>query len=250
MPIRRRIAFSIVTAAALGVAAASAWAQRAGGAAPHWIAIRAGRLFDGRSTTLATNQVILIDGDRIVAVGANLAIPDGATIVDLSRATVLPGMIDTHIHLFDQQNGQSVTARAAVAISNAAKTLNAGFTTAVDLDSRGGYGTVDIRDAINKGVVPGPRLQVAGPSLNQRASAAYPTGREGLTEDKNLNSPWLARAAVREAKLHGVDWVKIYTTQDFVGAEYRVFKPDGMLVNSPSLTLEEGQAVVSEAERL
>jgi imidazolonepropionase-like amidohydrolase len=65
-----------------------------------------------------------------------------------------------------------------------------------------------------------------------------------------VNSPWLARAAVREAKLHGVDWVKIYTTQDFVGAEYRVFKPDGMLVNSPSLTLEEVQAVVNEAHRL
>ncbi|HEY6176898.1 MAG TPA: amidohydrolase family protein [Kofleriaceae bacterium] len=250
MPIRRRIAFSIVTAAALGVAAASAWAQPAGGAAPHWIAIRAGRLFDGRSTTLATNQVILIDGDRIVAVGANLAIPDGATIVDLSRATVLPGMIDTHIHLFDQQNGQSVTARAAVAISHAAKTLHAGFTTAVDLDSRGGYGTVDIRDAINKGIIPGPRLQVAGPSLNQRATAPYPSLHEGLTEDKNLNSPWLARAAVREAKLHGVDWVKIYTTQDFVGAEYRVFRPDGKLVNSPSLTLEEVEAVVNEAHRL
>ena len=249
-PIRSRIALLIVAAATIAVGATPAWAQPASGGGQRWTAIRAGRLFDGRSTTLATNQVILIEGDRIAAVGANLPIPNGATIIDLSHATVLPGMIDTHIHLFDQQNGQSATSRAAVAISHAAKTLNAGFTTAVDLDSRGGYGTVDIRDAINKGVIPGPRLQVAGPSLNQRASAAYPSGHEGLTEDKNLNSPWLARAAVREAKLHGVDWVKIYTTQDFVGAEYRVFKPDGMLVNSPSLTLEEVQAVVSEAHRL
>jgi len=252
MPIRSRIALSAVTVAALG--AGVAWAQPAsvaGGA--RWTAIRAGRLFDGKSTTLATNQVILIEGDRIAAVGANLPIPSGATIIDLSRATVLPGMIDTHIHLYDQQNGQSVTSRAAVAIANAAKTLNAGFTTAVDLDSRGGYGTVDIRDAINKGIIPGPRLQVAGPSLNQRGTAPYPSllppFHEGMTEDKNLNSPWLARAAVREAKLHGVDWVKIYTTQDFVGAEYRVFKPDATLVNSPSLTLEEVQAVVHEAHR-
>src|ERR1044071_3246291 len=249
-PTRSRIALLIVAAVAIGVGDTPAWAQPASGGGQRWTAIRAGRLFDGRSTTLATNQVILIEGDRIAAVGANLPIPNGATIIDLSHATVLPGLIDTHIHLFDQQNGQSVTARAAVAISNAAKTLNAGFTTAVDLDSRGGYGTVDIRDAINKGIIPGPRLQVAGPSLNQRATAPYPSLHEGLTEDKNLNSPWLARAAVREAKLHGVDWVKIYTTQDFVGAEYRVFKPDGMLVNSPSLTEDEVMAVVDEAHRL
>jgi len=255
-PIRWRIARWVarigVTAVALGVAGGVVWAQPAAGA--HWTAIRAGRLFDGNAATLATDQVILIEGDRIAAVGPNLVIPGGATVIDLSHATVLPGMIDTHIHLYDQQNGQSATTRAAVAIGNAAKTLNAGFTTAVDLDSRGGYGTVDIRDAINKGIIPGPRLQVAGPALNQRAATAYPSllgaFHEGLTEDKNLNSPWLGRAAVREAKLHGVDWIKIYTTQDFVGAEYHVFKPDGSLVNSPSLTLEEVQAVVTEAHRL
>src|SRR5262249_54780385 len=227
MPTQQRIALLVVVATALGAAGASAWAQPAAPGARRMIAIRAGRLFDGKSAALATNQVILIEGDRIVAVGANLTIPDGATIVDLSRATVLPGMIDTHIHLFDQQNGQSVTARAAVAISNATKTLHAGFTTAVDLDSRGGYGTVDIREAIYKGNTPGPRLQGSGPPLTQGAPPPYPSLapplHEGLTEDKNLNSPWLGRAAVREAKLHGVDWVKIYTTQDFVGAEYRVF---------------------------
>jgi imidazolonepropionase-like amidohydrolase len=255
MTIASKIARSVATVGAIAACAALASAQPASvGAGQRWTAIRAGRLFDGRSPTLATNQVILIEGDRIAAVGANLAIPGGATVIDLSHATVLPGMIDTHVHLYDQQNGQSITARAAVAIANAAKTLNAGFTTAVDLDSRGGYGTVDIRDAINKGIIPGPRLQVAGPALNQRGATAYPSllppFQEGLTEDKNLNSPWLGRAAVREAKLHGVDWIKIYTTQDFVGAEYRVFKPDGTLVNSPSLTLEEVQAVVTEAHRL
>ena len=216
MPIQSRIAVSAAAAAtvALGVVAAVASAQAVpAAAAPRWTAVRAGRMFDGRSARLATNQVILIEGDRIAAVGANLAIPAGAAVIDLSRATVLPGMIDTHIHLFDQQNGQSATARAAVAIGHAARTLDAGFTTAVDLDSRGGYGTVDIRDAINKGIIPGPRLQVAGPSLNQRGAAPYPSAREGLTEDKNLNSPWLARAAVREAKLHGVDWVKAHSDE-------------------------------------
>jgi hypothetical protein len=145
-PIRWRIAIALATAAAVGVGAPPASAQPAsGGGGPRWTAIRAGRVFDGKSSSFATNQVILIEGDRIAAIGANLAIPSGAALIDLSHATVLPGMIDTHIHLYDQQNGQSVTARAAVAIGNAAKTLNAGFTTAVDLDSRGGYGTVDIR---------------------------------------------------------------------------------------------------------
>ena len=91
------------------------------------------------------------------------------------------------------------------------------------------------------------------PSISE-APLSYPSllppFQEGPTEGKNVNSPWLARAAVREAKLHGVDWIKIYTTEDFVGSEYRVFKPDGTLVNSPSLTLEEVQAIVDEAHRL
>ena len=105
-----------------------------------------------------------------------------------------------------------------------------------------------------RAIIPGPRLQVSGPAINQRGATAYPSllppFQEGPTEGKNVNSPWLARAAVREAKLHGVDWIKIYTTEDFVGSEYRVFKPDGTLVNSPSLTLEEVQAIVDEAHRL
>jgi len=174
MPIHSRIALSAIAVAALGIAAAGAWAQPASVAGgPRWTAIRAGRLFDGKSPTLATNQVILIEGDRIAAVGANLPIPSGATIIDLSHATVLPGMIDTHIHLYDQQNGQSVTSRAAVAIANAAKTLNAGFTTAVDLDSRGGYGTVDIRDAINKGLIPVPDCR--SPGRRSTSAARLPT---------------------------------------------------------------------------
>src|SRR5256886_8390447 len=100
----------------------------------------------------------------------------------------------------------------------------------------------------------GPRMQVVGQSINQRATNIYPDLQslryyEGFTENKNVNSPWLARAAVREAKVHGVDWVKIYTTQDFVGPVH-MWKSDATLVNSPSLTLEEVQAVVDEAHRL
>jgi imidazolonepropionase-like amidohydrolase len=122
------------------------------------------------------------------------------------------------------------------------------------MDSRGGFNTVDLREAINSGILQGPRMQVVGQSLNQRASNYYRDSEsvrflEGLTENKNVNSPWLARTAVREAKLHGVDWVKIYTTQDFVGSMH-MWKPDATLIASPSLTFEEVEAVVDEAHRL
>jgi imidazolonepropionase-like amidohydrolase len=217
------------------------------------VAIRAGRLFDSRSGTLVANQIVLIRGDRIADVGPSVAIPPEARVIDLSAATVLPGMIDAHVHVYPPDE-LSQSTRTIVAVANAQADLEAGFTTVLDMDSRGGYGTVDLRNAINRGVLLGPRMQVVGQSLNQRATTSYPAFferfQDRFTESKNPNSPWLARAAVREAKLHGVDWVKIYTTQDFVGDEYSVFKPDGTLVNSPSLTEEEVMAVVDEAHRL
>jgi imidazolonepropionase-like amidohydrolase len=217
------------------------------------IAVRAGRLFDSRSGSLAVNQIVLIRGDRIVDVGPSVTIPPEARVIDLSSSTVMPGMIDAHVHVYPPDE-LSQSTRTIVAVANAQADLEAGFTTVLDMDSRGGYGTVDLRNAINRGVLMGPRMQVVGQSLNQRATTSYPSFferfQDRFTESKNPNSPWLARAAVREAKLHGVDWVKIYTTQDFVGDEYSVFKPDGTLVNSPSLTEEEVMSVVDEAHRL
>jgi len=217
------------------------------------IAVRAGRLFDSRTGTMLTNQIVLVRGDRIVDVGPSAAIPADARVIDLSGATVLPGMIDAHVHVYPADDLSEAT-RTIVAVANAQADLAAGFTAVLDMDSRGGYGTVDLRNAINRGVLLGPRMQVVGQSLNQRAARPYVSFferfQDRFTESKNPNSPWLARAAVREAKLHGVDWVKIYTTQDYVGDEYSVFKPDGTLVNSPSLTEEEVMAVVDEAHRL
>ena len=220
------------------------------------VAIRAGHLFDARTGRMLDNQVVLIKGDRIADVGAEMQIPAAARVLDMSSMTVLPGMIDTHVHV--NSGGNTPTQRALIAMANAQTDLDAGFTTVLDMDSRGGFNTVDLRDAINSGLLQGPRMQVVGQSINQRATNYYPDshpdpqyGRyyEGFTETKNVNSPWLARAAVRENKLHGVDYIKIYTTQDFVGPVH-MWKRDATLINSPSLTLEEVEAIVDEAHRL
>jgi imidazolonepropionase-like amidohydrolase len=218
------------------------------------VAVRAGHLFDARAGTMLSNQTVLISGDRISEVGASVQIPSGAHVLDLSHATVLPGMIDGHVHTNAPQPNESVEHRTMVMIQSAQRDLQAGFTTIVDMDSRGGFGTVELRNAINAGLVQGPRMQVAGQSLNPRAAGptanTVPGFYSGFTEGKNINGPWLARAAVRELKLHGTDWAKIYTTQDFVGDELSEFRPDGSLVATPSLTLEEVDAVVDEAHRM
>ena len=133
--------------------------------------------------------------------------------------------------------------------------MNAGFTTLVDFGARGNYDTIDIRDAIDNGIVQGPRLQVSGPPIDPRAAnpvQAPPTIiGGGMPSDLGVNSPSEAVGAVRKLRQYGVDWIKIYGTQDFVGGRngYRVFRPDGTMVNIPSLTLPEIQAIVDEAHR-
>jgi imidazolonepropionase-like amidohydrolase len=216
------------------------------------VAIRAGQMFDARSGTMLPNQVVVIRGERITDVGPSVQIPAGARVIDLSMATVMPGMIDAHVHV--NTGGASLAMRAITALANAQTDLAAGFTTVLDMDSRGTFYTVELRDAINSGLVQGPRMQVVGQSLNPRATNYYNDSQsvryyEGFTETKNINGPWLARAAVREAKLHGVDYIKIYTTQDFAGTTH-MWNPDGTLVNSPSLTFEVVDAIVDEAHRL
>jgi imidazolonepropionase-like amidohydrolase len=216
------------------------------------VAIRAGQMFDSRSGTMVPSQVVLIRGDRIADVGPAVQIPAGARVIDLGQSTIMPGLIDAHVHV--NTGGASLAMRAITALANAQTDLAAGFTTVADMDSRGGFYTVELRDAINNGLVQGPRMQVVGQSLNQRATNYYNDSQsvrfyEGFTETKNVNGPWLARAAVREAKLHGVDLIKIYTTQDFAGTTH-MWNPDATLVNSPSLSFEEVDAIVDEAHRL
>jgi imidazolonepropionase-like amidohydrolase len=253
---------AVCMAAAIGAAAGPVGSQERGESAPglrkhlappdQVIAIVAGRLFDSKSGAVLHRQIILVKDDRVADVGPAVDIPAGARVIDLGGAMVMPGMIDAHVHVVT--GGATPTQRALIALSNAQLDLEAGFTTIADMDSRGGFNTVDLRDAINSGLVAGPRMQVVGQSINPRAASAYPdpaSGRfyEGFTENKNINSPWLARAAVREAKLHGVDWIKIYTTQDFVGPVH-LWKADATLVNSPSMSDEEVAAIVDEAHRL
>jgi imidazolonepropionase-like amidohydrolase len=217
------------------------------------VAIRAGRLFDSKAGTMSNNQVILIKGDRITDVGAGLAVPQGARVIDLSGGTVLPGMMDTHVHLFGA-NGTS-TERVVQAMVRAQAMLGAGFTTLVDMDSRGGFSTVDIRNLINVGTVQGPRLQVVGQALNPRAGTPYTaTERNGrfnepFVEDKNINSPWLARGAVREAALHGVDMVKYWANMDFRSNELQ-WDRDAKMIAPPSMSKEEMTAIAEEAHQL
>jgi len=236
--------------------------------APQVIAVRAGRLFDPRSGTMLTNQVIVIRGDRIVDVGPSAAIPAGARTVDLSRVTVLPGLIDTHLHVMDGSpliapggpgvgpNGrgpvglnQPLQYRELEALVNAQRDLHAGFTTVVDLMSHGGwYGTAELRDAINTGVVQGPRMQVAGPGIvnTNKANVAFPLlGRQEISNlgAQIANSPWGVREAVREQAHYGVEWIKIYSTEQYT------LNADGTMVNTPTFTLEETQAIVGEAHR-
>jgi imidazolonepropionase-like amidohydrolase len=231
------------------------------------VAIRAGRLFDPKSGTNLTNQVILIKGDRITEVGSNerVQIPQGAMVIDLSRATVLPGLIDRHVHLM-QDREPNDGRQAFIGLNYALRNLNAGFTTLQDMGSAYTYAIVELRDAINKGQVPGPRLQVSGPQIDPRGGSYYaapsvpmPFGRgpgeQSWQLGSNVNGPYLARAAVRERSHYGVDWIKVYDTEDYEGGGYPdppgsgAFTPDGKMINVPSLTLEEDQAIVDEAHR-
>lgn len=238
--------------------------------APPPTVVRAGRLFDARTGTLLTNQVIVISGGRIVDVGANPAIPAGSRVIDLSGKTVLPGLIDTHLHTMTGSplvgpggpgvgpNGpgpggllQPLQYHVLAAGVNAQRDLHAGFTTVVDLMSHGGwYGTVDLKNAINNGVLPGPRMQVAGPGLvsTNKASVYFPLLEAEAGRVSNLgaliaNGVEGVRAAVREQAHFGVDWIKIYSTEAYT------LRPDGTMTHTPTFTLEETQAIVDEAHR-
>src|SRR5713101_44313 len=216
------------------------------------VVIRASQLFDGKSDRLASKQVIVIQGERIADVGAegSVKIPAGAEDIDLGTATVLPGLVDSHNHMFKVGNYPDTGSDAAVpaeirpgtpfsapyvtilASINARLDLESGFTTARDLSS-GSTADVDLRNAINEGLVPGPRMRVATEGL--RGSIAGPRYFH------LVDSPWEGRKQVRIQLKNGADFIKIYA------AGIRA-NPD-IGYGAPTMTLEEEQAIVDEAHR-
>jgi len=241
----------VVALLTVGVVAQQSPAQPA-------VVIRAGVLIDGKSDQARRDQVIVVRGNHIdnVSDAASAKIPSGATVIDLSRYTVLPGLIDSHTHIFLQgedpvQGGYDaniltapLALRAARATVAARRALEQGFTTLRDVETEGaGYGDIGIKEAIEAGYIPGPRLFVATRAIS--TTGGYPL--EGYAPELEMpkgaqivDGPVEARKAAREQLDHGADWIKVYMThRSWVGR-------NGELVSQPTLTVEELRAIVDE----
>src|SRR5437660_1228006 len=237
--------------APLGAASASA----AGTPTP--VVIRAARLIDGRGGAVIMPAVIVVRGNKIESVGG--AVPAGAPVIDLGDTTLLPGLIDAHTHAllqgditaedYDRQLfRESLPYRALRATKALRIALDHGFTTIRDLETEGAmYTDVDLKKAINNGVIAGPRMIVStramsvtggyGPS-GYSPEVTYPRGVQIVDGVEN------ARKAVREQIGNGADWIKVYADRSYFVAK------DGSLSSIPTFTLEEMKAIVDEAHRL
>jgi imidazolonepropionase-like amidohydrolase len=246
------------TLASVSVGAARAQ-EKAQPPAPKKVAIRAGRLIDGKSETPMANALILIEGDKILSVTPGGSAPAGVQLIDLSRATVLPGFVDTHTHILLQGDiteeeydaqllKESIPYRAILGARNARIALEHGFTTIRDLETEGAmYADVDVKKAIANGEVPGPRMQVATramtptgmyPLLGYSWELKVPTGVQYVDGADG------ARKAVREQVMYGADWIKYYSDRRYH------FEADGVLHSMVNFTDEEAKAIVDETHRL
>ncbi len=244
-----------VLAAFGAIALCAALAPAAEPAAKAPVAIRAARLLDVKSGRYIDHPVVVVVGDRIDSVGTT--VPAGATVIDLGDRVLMPGLADVHTHIllqgdatageYEEQILKEYPAHRVVRAVRAMQIgLGHGFTTMRDLETEGaGYADVAIRDAVNEGVVPGPRLKVVGPALSTTGSYPithfrpdwkFPVGVmtcDGADE---------CRKAVREQLSYGTDWVKVYANTGGLR-----LTPDGYVDSPPNWTKEEIEAVVSEA---
>jgi len=222
---------------------------------PKRVLLKCGSLFDGKSDSVRKNVTLLVEGETIKEVGTAAA---GADVIDLSSRTCLPGLIDTHTHVLLQGDitaedydvqllKQSPEYRTILGTVNARRALEYGFTTIRDLETEGaGYADVDIKKAINNGVIPGPRMVVVTRALD--VTGAYPL--QGYAPNvpvphgvQVVDGPVEARKAVREQLSYGADWIKVYS-----GRAYR-YRDDGVVDDIPTFTMEELKAIVDEAHR-
>src|SRR6185312_4806204 len=239
--------------------AQTAAAQPKGSPVPEKVvAIHASNLIDGVSNQVRHNVLVVIKGNKIESVTSGGNSPAGATVINLpADVTVLPGLIDTHTHIFLQGEDPKVESyddqllkhpssyRAARAAVSARRALEQGFTTLRDLETEGaGYGDVGIKEAINDGFIPGPRMLVVTRAIS--VTGGYPL--EGYNPDIVVpkgaqlgDGPVELRKITRQQLENGADWIKVYMShRSWVDKE-------GHLVSQPTLTVEELKAVVDEA---
>jgi hypothetical protein len=261
--VRRVMYFKkVILCASFGLAAVGPWAPRVAVSAPPELPTRvvyAARLIDGVSAEVRLNVAVVITGERIVAVKDRAALDLPATVprIDLGDATLLPGLIDTHTHIFLQgevpdEGGYDIQLlkhplayRVARAVVASRRALEQGFTTLRDVETEGaGFGDVGIKQAIEDGIIPGPRLFVSTVSIS--TTGGYPL--EGyapeITVPKGaqlIDGPIEARKAAREQLDKGADWLKVYMTHR------SWLDRRGNLVSQPTLTVEELKAIVDEA---